>query len=134
MMTGMVLLTLLAWLWPGPTRSLDLDWLAGGWHNGDNPSLRLLWSRPDSQRVNGMLLDGPQTTLLSLDNSGHLIVRTFDRELRDEGSPQEFTLLEQQPQQLRFNHDTALAHLSGRSEASELKLELHGRSWTFQRD
>ena len=132
--TGGMLLTILASLWSGPTRSLDLDWMTGCWHSGDDPAIRLLWSRPDPHGISGMLLDGRQTTLLSLDSSGHLVTRAFDSGLQHASPLQDFTLLEQQLEQLRFNHDTSLTHLSGRSQANELKLELQGKTWTFQLD
>ena len=134
LIAGGILLALLAWLGPGRTRSLDLEWLPGSWHTGDDANVRLLWSRPDAHGIEGMLMDGRQTTLLSLDNRGTLVARSFGPSLQDAGPPQQFTLLEEQPQQLRFNHHTTLTHLSGRSQASELKLELQGKSWTFQRD
>lgn len=126
------LLVLLIWLHP-VRQNPSLDWLAGSWHDPQNQATRLIFTKPCQHGVTGLLLLGQDTTVLAIEPDGHLTMRVLGRNLSRNNQPQQFTPLEQGPQQLRYSQ-LGLHYFNARTEGCELELQFQGQTLRLQPD
>lgn len=126
------LLVLLACLLPRG-QALNLDWLAGAWHDPDHPATRLIFSKPCQQGLTGLLSDEHGVTVFVIAAGGQLSLRSLGPKLTQNAAPVQLPLLSRGPLELHYQHLT-LRYLNARIEGSQLILEQDGHVLRLQPD
>lgn len=132
LLLGLLPLLLLARLF-SPSPKPDLYWLDGCWHDPDNESTRLIWTRTADQGALGLLTCGRQTTLLAIASDGRLTLRELGPGLEDTRPLRRQPLLGQGAQELNYRQ-VCLRYQKSRTDKGELQIKLDHASFRLQRD